>query len=69
MLNVFRYFEMRRICKPLFTEAGVFRQNKSSTAVSAKIKVNRYITCEQELKLIEANKENIVQAEQALTIG
>ncbi len=32
----FARFEMRRVCKPLFTEAGVFRQNKSSTAVSAK---------------------------------
>ncbi len=56
---------MRRVCKPLFTEAGVFRQNKSSTAVSAKIKVHRFISCKQGLKLTDANKENIVQAEQA----
>ncbi len=56
---------MRRVCKPLFTEAGVFRQNKSSTAVSAKIKLHRIISCKQGLKLTDANKENIVQAEQA----
>ncbi len=43
----FARFEMRRVCKPLFTEAGVFRQNKSSTAVSAKIKVHRFISCKQ----------------------
>ncbi len=58
-------FEMRRLCKPVFTEAGGFRQNKSSTAVSAKIKVHRFISCKQGLKLTDANKENIVQAEQA----
>ncbi len=61
----FARFEMRRVCKPLFTEAGVFRQNKSSTAVSAKIKVHRFISCKQGLKWTDANKENIVQAEQA----
>ncbi len=61
----FTRFEMRRVCKPLFTEAGVFRQNKSSTAVSPKIKVNRFISCKQGLKWTDANKENIVQAEQA----
>ncbi len=56
---------MRRVCKPVFTEAGVFHQNKSSTAVSAKIKVHRFISCKQGLKLTDADKENIVQAEQA----
>ncbi len=61
----FARFKMRLVCKPLFTEAGVFRQNKSSTAVSAKIKVHRFISCKQGLKWTDANKENIVQAEQA----
>ncbi len=56
---------MRRVCKPVFTEAGVFHQNKSSTAVSTKIKVHRFNSCKQGLKLTDANKENIVQAEQA----
>ncbi len=56
---------MRLVCKPVFTEAGGFRQNKSSTVVSAKIKVHRFISCKQGLKLTDANKENIVQAEQA----
>ncbi len=65
MLYHFTRFEMRRVCKPLFTEAGVFRQNKSSTAVSAKIKLHRFISCKQGLKWTDANKENIVQAEQA----
>ncbi len=57
--------QMRLVCKPVFTEAGVFRHNKSSTAVSAKIKVHKFISCKQGLKLTEANKWNIVQAEQA----
>ncbi len=61
----FARFEMRRVCKPFFTEAGFLSQNKSSTTVSAKIKVHRFISCKQGLKLTDANKENIVQVEQA----
>ncbi len=34
---------MRRVCKPLFTEAGVFHQNK----------INRFISCKQGLKLTD----------------